>query len=197
MRFAFCVEDRTDQEIFAVILKRILGAPIEPYDTQYQFQSGGFGSALRLAKKVARRAAQDALDGALFAIDNDGRPIHDDDRCGLAPCRVCQLRRAAHTAEPLSWRREGTPSLRYLFAVPVQTLETWLLLVREQPPFSGKPELVGVDRNGRKQLKRWLYNQESPTRSQRLSIALPLAERLVPQDLASKSQSFAQFFNQL
>ena len=193
MRFAFCVESDTDAEILRVVLAKILRAPIQA--DAYQFPRGGFSQALRLAPRVARRAALAGLDGALFAIDNDGKPEHGGDQCIQPTCRVCQLRKAASIDEPLAWPRDGGPRLRYLFAVPVQTIETWLLVLSKHP-FSGPPEHVGADGAGRKLLKRLLYGHEAPTERQTLDVAIPLAEQLVPQDLAARSRSFALLFNQ-
>ena len=195
MKFAFCVEDESDEAIFVVILQKILGAAVEPDGaTTYRFPPGGWRRALDLAPLVARHAARSGFDGALFAIDNDGREEHVEEHANAGDCRHCALRHAANVAEPLSWTRPGMPSLRYFFAVPIQMVETWLLLVRGHP-FSGPPEQVGVDATGRRQLKRWLYGDESPSRARILAVAIPIANQLEPTALAAASQSFANLLS--
>jgi hypothetical protein len=195
MKLAFCVEDETDEEIFAVILNRALGTPIEADKTTYRFRRGGCSQALELAPLVALRAANAGLDGALFAIDNDGKPEHTAAHSNDPSCRFCQLQEAANVAKPLGWSRPGLPSLRYFFAVPVQVIETWLLIVKGHP-FSGRPEAVGVDSAGRRLLKRWLYGNDFASRNRIREVAIPLAERLNPQSLANLSSSFAEFLRQ-
>ncbi len=195
MKFAFCVEDETDEAIFAAILGKILGADITPDDQTYRFPPGGWTQALRLAYLVARRAYHGGLDGAVFAIDNDGAIEHEMAHSRVTDCRVCQLKVAASIDDPLSWPRPALPPLRYFFAVPVQAVETWLLLVRGHV-FQGRPEGIGVDATGRRLLKRWLYGDENPRRERMLEVAIPLAAQLEPDVLASASRSFADLFTQ-
>ncbi len=196
MKFAFCVEDETDEAVFALILEKLLGVPVEPDRTTYQFARGGWSTALLLAPSVAKRAATAYLDGAVFAIDNDGSSEHESAHSNDERCRFCLLRQAANVQVPLAWTRAGAPPLRYLFAVPVQTVETWLLLVKEYP-FPGLPEGIGIGHVGRRKLKRLLYGDEDPGRALMREIAIPLVTRMDPQDLAQKSKSFKQFLNQI
>lgn len=198
MKLAFCVEDDTDEEVFRVLLSRILGREVVPSETPYRFARGGWTNALRMAPIIARDAYRQGLDGALFAIDNDGAapthlPAHGD---GAEGCRLCELRAAARVQEPLSWPRHGLPSLRYFFAVPVQTLETWLLLARGHD-FKGEGGTLGRDPGGRAKLKRLLYGAEQPDRDIMRKAALPLAESLQVDALAKVSPSFADFLTQL
>jgi hypothetical protein len=198
MKLAFCVEDDTDEEVFRVLLSRILQTEVVPSETPYRFARGGWTNALRLASIIARDAYQKGLDGALFAIDNDGAtPTHSAAHQEAAKgCRLCELRAAARVHEPLSWPRQGLPALRYLFAVPVQTLETWLLLARGHD-FKGQSESLGRDPTGRSKLKSLLYGMEHPDRDTMRSAALPVAESLDVEALAKVSQSFADFLTQL
>jgi hypothetical protein len=198
MKLAFCVEDDTDEEVFRVLLSRALGTEVVPSETPYRFARGGWTNALRLAPLIAKDAYNKGLDGALFAIDNDGSmPLHSaahkDPEQG---CRLCELRSAARVQEPLSWPRQDLPPLRYLFAVPVQALETWLLLARGQD-FKGDSELLGRDVSGRKKLKHLLYGMAQPDRDTMRSTALPLAGSLDVNALAKASPSFADFLSQL
>ncbi|MBN1203991.1 MAG: hypothetical protein JXB05_03585 [Myxococcaceae bacterium] len=145
MKLAFCVEDDTDEDVFRVLLSRILATEVVPSETQY---------------------------------------------------RIPELRAAAQVSEPLSWPRHGLPALRYLFAVPVQALETWLLLARGHD-FKGEGEALGHDPSGRAKLKRLLYGMEHPDRDTMRSAALPIAEALDVAALAKASPSFADFLTQL
>ncbi|WP_224240360.1 hypothetical protein [Hyalangium gracile] len=198
MKLAFCVEDDTDEEVFRVLVSKALGTEVVPSETQYRFARGGWTNALRLAPIIAKDAYHKGLDGALFAIDNDGAaPTHSVTHNDAAKgCRLCELRTAARIHEPLSWPRQGLPALRYLFAVPVQTLETWLLLARGHD-FKGESETLGRDQPGRAKLKRLLYGMEHPDRDTMRSAALPIAESLDVNALAEVSPSFADFFSQL
>lgn len=198
MKLAFCVEDDTDEDVFRVLLSRIWGTEVVPSETPYRFARGGWSNALRLAPIISKDAYHKGLDGALFAIDNDGAaPTHSAAHKDPAKnCRLCELRSAARVHEPLSWPRQDFPMLRYLFAVPVQTLETWLLLARGHD-FKGERETLGRDPTGRAKLKRLLYGMEHPDRDTMRAAALPIAESLKVDALAQVSPSFADFLIQL
>jgi hypothetical protein len=198
MKLAFCVEDDTDEDVFRVLLSRLLATEVVPSETQYRIPRGGWAPALRLAPIIAKDAYNKGLDGALFAIDNDGAtPTHSGaHREPAKGCRLCELRAAAQVSEPLSWPRHGLPALRYLFAVPVQALETWLLLARGHD-FKGESETLGRDPSGRAKLKHLLYGMEHPDRDTMRSAALPIAEALDVGALAKVSPSFADFLTQL
>jgi hypothetical protein len=198
MKLAFCVEDATDEDVFRVLLSRILGAEVVPDVTQYRFKRGGWTQALQLAPIIAKAAHHKGLDGALFAIDNDGAaPTHLLTHKDVTPgCRFCELRAAAKVQEPLSWPRPGLPPLRYVFAVPVQALETWLLLANGYD-FKGEIETLGRDATGRAKLKKLLYGMEHPDRETMSKAALPIAESLDVAALEKTSPSFAAFLTQL
>jgi hypothetical protein len=198
MNLAFCVEDDTDEDVFRVLLSRILGRDVVPSETQYRFPRGGWTNALRLAPSIARDAYNKGLDGALFAIDNDGAtPTHSTaHEEGTEGCLFCKLRAAARVDEPLSWPRQGLPRLRYFFTVPVQTLETWLLLGKGHD-FKGEGETLGRDHTGRAKLKRLLYGVEHPDRDTMRKTALPIAQSLNVNVLTKISPSFADFLTQL
>jgi hypothetical protein len=198
MKLAFCVEDDTDEDVFRVLLSRVWKTEIVPDEQPLRFPRGGWTKALQLAPIIARAAHRRGLDGAVFAIDNDGAapthlPSHQEPTPG---CRLCELRAAAKVHEPLSWARPELPPLRYLFAVPVQTLETWLLLARGHD-FKGPSELLGRDATGRAKLKRLLYGMELPDRETMRRAALPIAESFDIEALAKVSPSFEAFLSQL
>jgi hypothetical protein len=196
MKVAFCVEDATDEEVFRILLSRVWKT--EVVAEELPFRRGGWTNALQLAPIIAKVAHQRGLDGAVFAIDNDGAtpthlPTHQD---AVPGCRLCELRSAARIQEPLFWPRPDLPPLRYVFAVPVQTLETWLLLAQGHD-FKGQTESLGHEPNGRRKLKKWLYGMETPDRDTMRRAALPIAEKLDFEALAKVSPSFAAFLSQL
>jgi hypothetical protein len=198
MKLAFCVEDDTDEDVFRLLLSRVWKTEVVPDEQPYRFPRGGWAKALQLAPIIARAAHHRGLDGAVFAIDNDGAapthlPAHQEVVTG---CRLCELRVAARSHEPLSWKRPGLPPLRYLFAVPVQTLETWLLLARGHD-FKGPAESLGSDPSGRAKLKRLLYGMEHPDRDTMRRAALPIIESFDIDVLAKLSPSFGAFLMQL
>ncbi|MFL5358053.1 hypothetical protein [Archangium sp.] len=198
MKLAFCVEDDTDEEVFRVLLSRAWKTEVVPDEQPLRFPRGGWAKALQLAPIIAKAAHRRGLDGAVFAIDNDGAapthlPSHQD---AIPGCRLCELRKAARIQEPLSWDRPGLPPLRYVFAVPVQALETWLLLARGHD-FKGQAEYLGDEPNGRRKLKKWLYGDETPDRETMRRAALPIAETLDIEALAKVSPSFEAFLSQL
>jgi len=100
-----------------------------------------FTQPLKECYIVARAAWHKGLDGAVFAIDNDGAPVHEASHVTHATCRVCRLYDAARVDEVLGWSerrclRSGSGS-----PVPVQTIETWLLQARGHR-FGGDVELL-------------------------------------------------------
>ncbi|MGZ3461843.1 MAG: hypothetical protein ACXU86_25400 [Archangium sp.] len=195
MKFAFCVEDVSDKEVFRVLLSRVWKTEVVAEDLR--LRTGGWTMALKLAPTFATAAYHRGLDGAVFAIDNDGAvphlPAHQD---AIPGCRLCELRAAAQTHVPLSWPRPDLPPLRYLFAVPVRTLETWLLLAHGHD-FKGQSESLGKDQAGRAKLKKWLYGMEHPDRETMRRAAVPIAESLDIDALAKVSPSFEAFLSQL
>lgn len=198
MKLAFCVEDDTDEDLFRILLSRALRTDVTADEGSFRLRRGGWAQALQLAPIVARAAHQRGLEGAVFAIDNDGAaPLHQPSHRDAAKgCRLCELRAAARIEVPLSWPRPGLTPLRYVFAVPVQAIETWLLLAQGHD-FKGQAETLGQDANGRRQLKRLLYGVEFPERERMRSVALPLAESLELDALARVSPSFEAFLTQL
>lgn len=197
MKFLFCVENETDAQVFEVLLTNILGTTVQA--DLFPYRRDGWHKVLSVAPKIARKAHRDGLHGALFAIDNDGaEPIHSEahETNPNPTCRLCKLKAEARIDEPLAWPRPGLPPLRYLFAVPVQTLETWLLHAQGHD-FKGAADSLGRDGSGRRQLKKLLYGVEQPDSATMIKVARPLAEKLNPDALARKSASFAHLLSQL
>lgn len=175
------------------MVTRISGTPVERHERSYRFQGGGWSTALKLAPIVSREAFNAGLVGAVFCIDNDGAVPHDNH----APqdetdCRLCALERAARCDEVRRWPRPALKPLAFVFAVPVQVMETWLLVGRGTPP-PGNQDLVGRTPNERRQLKQQLYGTQAPDERLMLNVAIPIVERMNLDDVARRSGSFRAF----
>lgn len=197
MKLVFCVESDTDRDIVRAIIERTLGRAID-VGLVLSRRLGGIDKALELAPIVARSAYTRGLDGAVFIIDNDGNPRHaaDHDVTPHPRCRLCQLRKAAAVQDPASWPRPGLAPLVFLFAVPVQAIETWLLLMIGHA-FKGEPEAIGADPTGRRRLKSWLYGVEQPDQLLRAKKSRAALEKFDADALAARSESFRQFRDQI
>lgn len=197
MIFAFCVEDESDEAVACALLSKILGTNVQPDTTPYAVPRGGWQAALRLAPVVARHAHRAGLAGAVFLIDNDGvEPEHGSahETNPVMDCRLCELRTRANVHGPSRWNRPGLEPLRFFFAVPVQMLETWLLMARGQA--RSDIERLGKTASERRQLKSLLYGTDAPDRVLMKQVALPIANAVNIELLASKSTSFAYLVQQ-
>jgi len=153
---------------------------------------------LEAAPLFVRQAHRLGLEGVVLAIDNDGAKIlHEAHDPGPIPeCRHCSLRKVAKIEVVRSWPRPALPPLGFVFGVPVQTIETWLLLARGHP-FSGDPHAVGRDSAGRRMLKKWLYDSEEPSSETMQRIATEVTSMVDATALATTSRSFAHFAEQV
>lgn len=200
MKLAFCSEDRSDDEVLRAIAQRILEEPVEALPTNLVMRrSGGWQEALRIAPAIAKAVFRTEAHGAVFVIDNDGAPPHEPGHA-QAPepeCRLCALRASAQVHEVSQWPRPALPPLQFIFAVPVQVLETWLLLGARRFPANKAADQFGTSGTERRQLKLALYGDERANREQRLSTALPIAQQLDVLALSGVSKSLADFALQL
>ena len=186
-----------DREIYVRLLELVLGVPVTPYKTEMVF--GGRTRVRMLADAFLTRAFEDGVRHALFAIDNDGglkrRPEHDDTHDPIAEvgatferandaCSTCLLERCM----PPSWRAQGG---LLCLAVPVQTIETWLLCLKPHD-FAGRPELTFP----RRVLKSWLYEGPEPQASTRLALALAALAHPDALSRLRERPSFARFERQ-
>ena len=200
MKFAFCSEDRSDDELLRAFAERVLGESVEALPTNFALgRSGGWHDALKLASSIARAVFRTEAHGAVFVVDNDGAPLHESghEQAPSSACRLCALRLAAAVKEVSSWPRQGLPPLQFVFAVPVQVLETWLLLADARFPRNRQPHAFGTNAQERRELKRILYGDERATRDQRLAIGLPIARRFDVAAVSAASASLADFGHQL
>lgn len=188
--------DAADGEVYRYLLERLLDTHVERWKTDISFNGGGFRRVHSLMPKFLTLAAGAGVSRALVAIDNDGgsmrSPEHEGsheparDGAGEKGCRVCWLSQRV----PESW---GGASHRACIVVPVQTLETWLLVLRGHD-FGGKsPERVYY----REGLKREFYGQPLPPSSRRTELALAQLRRPEALEMLRERPSFQLFAQQL
>lgn len=162
--------DDYDGEVFRVLLEAVLGQPVRRWKSEIRFN--GDRSVRKIAPVLVRHAMARGVSRFLFAVDNDGgarrRLEHDathheveqarDERDG---CRWCWLSSAAPVQPPAA----------RCIAVPVQTMETWLLHARGDE-LTPTPEQV-YDRAA---LKKRFFGRPLPPTDVRLARALGVLE---------------------
>lgn len=166
--------DDFDAEVYRRLLCLLLGQEVQRWPTDLRFN--GWKSVLNLLPAYLQRAAGDGVTRALVAIDNDGgakrRPEHTADHLpanqardrddGCAHCLLLET-------IPASWRSE---THRSCIVVPVQTLETWLLVVRGDP-MEPSPERV----YHRRMLKKRFFGDPFPSLQTRTVKAVEQIDR--------------------
>ncbi len=155
----------------------------------------------------------------VVALDNDRSPFHPEHKKlpGLhklpkreqrKSCRFCEIERAAK--QVLGENREEWP-IKGAIAVPVQMLESWLLLICDGEKYDSEASLpIFAEKNSA--LARHYYAPEKPVdqlkdlcglEKRRLEIAsnwelcVHCGTHLVPGDLRERSGSFVQFEGQV
>ncbi len=137
------------------------------------------------------RARDAAVQHVVLAVDNDGgsrrHPEHEDshDRMAQAAdpdgCRVCQL----ESVVPDDWRQGS----RHVVVTPVQTLETWLLVLRGH----GMPNPVPENNYARRELKKMFWGGGKPPQSDRIAMAMDLVNRQGALSILMERPSFERF----
>lgn len=200
MKLAFCTEDESDAEILRALVSRLLGEEVTALVQHYRFERGGWSKALKLAPIIAAAVYRTDATGALFAIDNDeAEPVHDETH-EVAPvntCRYCALVSAAQVERVLAWPRPGLAPLRFFFAVPVRTIESWLVLARPRPSVPESAQTLGRTASERRELKRLVYGTDRPDQALMIKRGRELVAGADLDALARTSPSFALFRLQL
>ena len=193
MKLAFCTEDPSDEVLLLAFVRRLTGHMIEAHQQRYRIERGGWNKALQLAPIVANAVFNSDALGAVFAIDNDAaEPLHDPSHANVPGCRHCALVSAAAVPDVLLRERPGLPPLRFVFVVPVRTIETWLCLI-DQRMSKHEALLVGRLPAERRRLKQLAYGTERPDQELMQRRGLELIEKADLQQLKLASPSFAQF----
>lgn len=193
MKLAFCTEDLTDEVLLLAFMNRLGTARFEAHDGRYRLERGGWTKALALARYVARNAFHSTADGAVFAIDNDdAEPLHASTHEDEDGCRHCLLRKRASVDEVVAWSRPELPKLKFLFVVPVRTIETWLCIaagaLRDE-----NPDTFGRTPTERRRLKLLAYGTEHPDQDLAQSRGLALIRDANLTTLRERSASFRLF----
>jgi hypothetical protein len=150
-------------------------------------------------KRFYARCAQFAVVG----VDNDGNvdldqaavnedpshPRHDNHSgVTVAVCRYCMVAETvANVRSQLNWiQRKPGASWPILIAVPVEMIETWLLMLQGDQ---------GVQRRPRSIQKQRLYGKPVTTKADVTRVALPLVRSRTADDLVALTQASASFRN--
>ncbi len=176
-----------DGEIYRCLLERILGTPVQAWKSEIEFN--GCKHVRKQAGLYLEKAALEGVRHALIAIDNDGgsrngpphHPSHQIAEHVANPegCRVCWLLETI----PQSWRE---PGYRSCVVVPVQTLETWLLIIKGHPFSEPSPE----QRYARRVLKKDFFGKPLPSSQEQQRLAL---EAIMQPDALSRLSSRPSF----
>lgn len=184
-------QDAYDGEIYRLLLERLLGRPVVRWTGDFVFS--GCKSVAKMCDAFLNAASAAGVRHALLAVDNDGgarrRPEHeathppvpfnlnDDDGC-----RECWLT----SAIPASWTARD---LRLCVVVPVQVIETWLLVLRGHVFASPTPE----QRYDRAALKKDFFGKPIPSLATRIALAQALVARPDAIDVLRARPSFQRF----
>lgn len=120
-------------------------------------------------------------------------PMEERVRGVNTACRHCSLEQAVARVRPqLTWI-PSKPGATWpiLIAVPVEVIETWLLILRGEPNAQRRPRSVQKQR---------LYGKPAATKDDVLNIGIPLVRGMSAGDLAyltATSASFSDFRNQI
>ncbi|MEM7130219.1 MAG: hypothetical protein AAF702_28065 [Chloroflexota bacterium] len=208
-------EDDNDDLFYEGCVEKLTGKSYSVLNRRIRKGSGisAVRSSLRLLLQDIRRTGHLENTFFLVAIDNDRAPVHPKHPQieGLSrsdrskQCRVCELQEVLNVE--LDTDRSEWP-IRGAIAIPVEMLESWLLLIcghrSDTLPFFGrKAQTIAKKYYSPKsppdQLKD-LCNQEIQNSSvgSMAEFCLTCATDLLdPDDLATKSPSFAHFKTQI
>jgi hypothetical protein len=190
--------DALDAEVYLQLLARLLHVEVQRWNTDITFQSGGLRRVHNLTPIFLEMAEKQGVTRALIAIDNDGGsqrcPEHEPTHvaawhgAGEEDCRVCWLGQRV----PEAWKAAQSTH-RVCIVVPVQTLETWLLVLKGHD-FEGKRPEQTYDRPS---LKKKFYGHPLPPSRRRTELALEQLRRPDALDILRERPSFQHFEQQL
>lgn len=194
----------SDHLIFHALVAKLLLLPedeilidfIDAPGRSWQFVLEFIPNAL---KRFYSKCAQFAVVG----VDNDGNvdldqaagnedprhPRHDNHSgSDVAECRYCMVAQAVAKVRPqLNWiQKKPGVSWPILIAVPVEMIETWLLILQGNQ---------GVQRRPRSIQKQRLYGKPFTTIADVTNVALPLVRAMTADDLVALTQTSASFRN--
>lgn len=210
-------EDYNDDLFFEGCLEKLTGQPFTVDNTRGKMRkSGGIGAARQMLSIVLddiKRTGYVENTYLVVAIDNDRAPTHPDHKqlSGLGKadqrktCRVCNLQEILESklgVDTSAW------PIKVAIAVPVEMLESWLLIIRGADP--SKLPLFGS--KSKSSAKKYYAQKKIPDQLKELceieiqnsscdymaDFCLECATELLdPDDLAKKSPSFTHFKDQV
>jgi hypothetical protein len=199
-------EDDSDDQIYVYILEWLLAARVD-VDQMRLRRGGGIGEVRRklpLLLATIRRGGQPDETRFVVAIDNDRaieHPAHaPQPHSRPEPCRHCGLMNSIHAAMP-----DGFP-IHHAIAVPVQMIESWLLLMHDAAKYPTEAELPVCKRRDQA-AARQLLGADPPMQlkdlveaewrasgaASRMDFALACVLKLDADDVARRSPSFHRF----
>jgi hypothetical protein len=203
-------EDDFDDAVYVYILEVLLARRVDLNPMRLR-RGGGLGEVRKKLPLLLSHVRRSGLvDDTCFviAIDNDRAREHPAHQA-LAhtrdePCRHCAMEQAIHEQMPDGWPIPGA------CAVPVQMIESWLLLLHDPVRYPREADLP-VCAWSTQETARRLYGPRPPPQLKdlveaalhaggtpaKVDFALACALRLDPEDLATRSPSFDRFRSQV
>jgi hypothetical protein len=213
-------EDDNDDLFYQGCLNKITGIIHE--FVPLRLRKGGGIAEVRKKLPILLRTIQYSghIENAWFllALDNDRSPTHPNhikpaDFSKLSKsdqkknCRYCEIEKAV--VEKLGSDRQSWP-MKGAIAVPVQMLETWLLLIANPNQYVDEQQLpIFAEQNSASARDYYKSNPSKQLKDlkkderQRLEISADrqlceyCAEQLNPADLSQRSPSFKQFMDEV
>ncbi|HEY2170247.1 MAG TPA: hypothetical protein VGJ30_11525, partial [Candidatus Angelobacter sp.] len=198
-----------DHIILHALVAKVLLLPEDEITVDFIDASGrGWQFVIELIPRALKRFYGQCAQFAVIGVDNDGNvdldqagipedprhPRHNNHQgAGEANCRYCMIAHAVSQIRPqLNWiqKKPGT-TWPILIAVPVEMIETWLLILQRVP---------GIQRKHRSIQKQMLYGKPVATRADVERVALPLVRSMTPETidgLVQESASFRNFHDQI
>jgi hypothetical protein len=198
-----------DYLILRALVAKVLPLPEDEIQVDFIDAPGrGWSFVLELIPKALKRFYGQCAQFAVVSIDNDGdvdldeaavnedprHPRHENHRgSAVRDCRYCTIAETVTRIRPqLNWiQKKPGDNWPILIAVPVEMIETWLLILKGEP---------NVQRRRRSIQKQRLYGKPVVTEADVLSTALPLVRSMTVAELVAltqKSASFRDFHDQI
>jgi len=198
-----------DHLILRALVAKMLPLPEEEIQVDFIDAPGrGWNFVLGVIPKALSRFYGRCAQFAVVGIDNDGdvdldeaagnedprHPRHENHPgSAIDGCRYCNIAETVARLRPqLNWiEKKPGQDWPILIAVPVEMIETWLLILRGEP---------NIQRRRRTIQKQRLYGKPVVTMADVMGIALPLVRSRTDADLETLSQmsaSFRHFYNQI
>lgn len=198
-----------DYIILHALVAKVLLLPEDEIKVDFIDASGrGWQFVLELIPKALKRFYGQCAQFAVIGVDNDGNadldlagipedsrhPRHDNHPGAVvAICRYCMIAHATSQTRPqLNWiQKKPGATWPILIAVPVEMIETWLLILQGVP---------GIQRKRRSIQKQMLYGKPAATKADVERVALPLVRSMTRETidgLMQESASFRNFHDQI